>query len=392
MNSLHDRIRKAPSFIAFLDDMAELGVMPVKYGGRSYAVIAARSNPRWWLLPLDNHEAAASGLELMQPITHAAKVAKFVASRIARFGPLSLLGKGRIRLSGFPDLGGSFGEQAAHVAYFTGTDGPHRKTSLQVMDSNGRILGYAKFSREAHVRPYISNEAQVLKQIASLHLKTVNVPQVLILREDEGLTLLVTDSLKSPEHAVRLVPGVEHLAFLKEICAQSQRIGGLKTLDQVARKSAELAPLAGKEWVARLAKVDAILRPIVDDIPVCLAHGDFTPWNSFLQGGRLYVFDWEYACQTWPVGFDLAHFYLSITPPKMQVASLQKLVRLLAETHFNRDKKRALWALLLCLACHAIFYLNRLREVNSPLDAWIEGPVRAELIDQLLKMKVENTL
>ena len=39
-----------------------------------------------------------------------------------------------------------------------------------------------------------------------------------------------------------------------------------------------------------------------------VCHGDFTPWNMFEEGGRLLVFDWEYAHQTYPKGLDRYHF------------------------------------------------------------------------------------
>jgi hypothetical protein len=39
-------------------------------------------------------------------------------------------------------------------------------------------------------------------------------------------------------------------------------------------------------------------------------HGDFTPWNMFVEGGELFVFDWEYAGWTYPMGLDRYHFWM----------------------------------------------------------------------------------
>jgi thiamine kinase-like enzyme len=39
-------------------------------------------------------------------------------------------------------------------------------------------------------------------------------------------------------------------------------------------------------------------------------HGDFTPWNMFRQNDHLYVFDWEYAQRTCPIGLDKCHFLI----------------------------------------------------------------------------------
>jgi len=151
MMSLPKCVKESSPFGEFLYDMATLGVLPVKREGQRYALIAARSNPRWWLVPLDNRRATASGLEMLQPVNLATILAKAGARTIAQFGLHWFLGKGIMRLSGLPDLGDIFGGSAAHMSFFTGTDGPHQKTTMQIMDGAGSILGYAKMSRKSHL-------------------------------------------------------------------------------------------------------------------------------------------------------------------------------------------------------------------------------------------------
>lgn len=387
MKPLPAHIRQAEPFMSFLGDLAALGVQPVAQGGRRFAVIAARSNPRWWLLPLNNRRAAAAGLEMLQPVTHVARLAKGVARTLARFGLHRLVGRGQIRLSDpadLPDVQAAFGGRAAHVACFTGTDGPHRKTALQVMDQSGAILGYAKLSRAAHLRPYLRNEADMLRRVAGMGLRSVDVPAVLGFRDNKAVTLLITDSVKSAAHAATLVAGADHLAFLSELRARSQSMGAGALLDNLAAQAAALADLAGPEWGARFARVETALRPQAADIPLCTVHGDFTPWNIFVQGGRLYVFDWEYARAAWPVGFDLAHFVLSTTPPQAQPERLPELLGTLANAQFDGNRAEAARALLLSLCCHALFYLARLAEAERPLPDWTDGPARAAMIDRLL--------
>lgn len=394
MTALTTHITGAAPFAAFIEDMASVGVLPVNSGGQLYAVIAARSNPRWWLMPLDNRRAATAGLEMMQPVTPAARLAKAGARAIARFGPHALLGKDSLRLSGLPDLGEAFDGRAAHMACFTGTDGPHRKTAMQVMDSDGAILGYAKMSRKAHVRPYLRNEAAMLTRVTAMELRSANIPRLLSLRDDATVTLLVTDSLKSANHTAPQALGPDHTAFLAELRRHSEHTGADVLLDDLAARAQDragtLTALAGSEWMARMARIEATLRPNADTIPLCLCHGDFTPWNTFMQAGRLYIFDWEYAQADWPVGFDLTHFLLSTTPPAAQPDRLPELIRTLADTQFGGDTTCAARALLLSLACHALFYLGRLQEAGSPLEDWADGPARAVLIDRLLDQEATS--
>lgn len=373
-----------PAFQAFLADMAALGVTPVAEGGRAYAVIAARSNARWWLLPLENRRASAAGLEMLHPVTRATKTAKTLMRVTALSGLCRLLGSGQVRFSGLPDISKVFGSEAVHVAYFTGTDGPHRKTSLQVMDDHGEILGYAKLSREEHVRSYIRNEAAMLARVTSLGLTSVDIPQVLELHENGDLTLLATDSCKSADVATHLKLGSAQQHWLEDLHARTAQLGAALLLKDLARRLAVVENVVGAGWVNRINQALGALDPVADEIELCLVHGDFTPWNSFVQCDRLYVFDWEYADPSWPVGYDLVHFMLASIPAERQPQELPRIIRRLASVHFRGKEEAARHALLLSLVCHALFYLGRIAEVHGKLSDWAEGPVRAALIDGLL--------
>ena len=45
-------------------------------------------------------------------------------------------------------------------------------------------------------------------------------------------------------------------------------------------------------------------------VPCCRSHGDFTPWNLLVRGGRLAAFDWEFSEPRAPALFDLLHFHV----------------------------------------------------------------------------------
>lgn len=382
MSSLHNHILRNQPFVEFLGDIAALGVVPVTREGQRFSVISARSNPRWWLLPINDRHSFTSGLEMLHPVTTTARIAKSAARIWAWCGPMNYMTRNKILLSGSPVLCGVFDENVTSIAYFTGTDGPHRKTAFQIMGRNGRIMGYGKVSRANHVRPYLRNEANILTHVGAMGLRSVDVPKVKAFRDEPAATLLVTDSLKSATQTVPLVPGLHHFAFLSEIRAQTERLGAAEALDELAHS----ADLLDHDWTARLKRLETALRPHAESIPVCLAHGDFTPWNTFLQSERLYVFDWEYARQKWPVGFDHVHFLLSTTPHSKQPDRVDELIRVLAQAHFANDTRQATRALLLSLACHAAFYLIRLLDTGSPSSEWRDGVARAAMIDRLLDL------
>ena len=43
-----------------------------------------------------------------------------------------------------------------------------------------------------------------------------------------------------------------------------------------------------------------------------VCHRDFTPWNTCIVNGELYVFDWEYAKLSYPDGLDEARFFVEV--------------------------------------------------------------------------------
>ena len=61
---------------------------------------------------------------------------------------------------------------------------------------------------------------------------------------------------------------------------------------------------------------------------LCLAHRDFTPWNTYFAKGRLSVFDWEFAREAWPPMTDAFHFITqkSILVDKMPPTKLFNLL------------------------------------------------------------------
>ncbi len=48
------------------------------------------------------------------------------------------------------------------------------------------------------------------------------------------------------------------------------------------------------------------------EVDFCAYHADFTPWNMFVEQGQLFVFDFEYAQRTYPVGLDRYHYFTQV--------------------------------------------------------------------------------
>lgn len=373
-------------FASFLKDIEALGVRASPEGGEVFALIGARSNPRWWLTPLDRGgECARAGLDMFQPVTRGAKLAKSAMRLCARHAPAALPG-GRLRLAGAPSFLRVFSEADLCCAYFTGTAGPHRKTAVQIMTRSGEIVGYAKISRDPAVKTYLENEARVLNEIAGLGLACVETPRLLEWCKGDGnAAWVVTDSLRAPGQSVLLGLGAPHYAFLAELATKTARLGeGGATLAALCREVETLSPRLEGEWVARIEEGVKHVTKVVASLPVVMAHGDFTPWNSFLAGDRLYVFDWEYAHPVYPLGYDEIHFTLATGLVEAPTKLITGLETALAARWYDGDQARAAQVILFSLLLHAVFYLGRVIAAGGSARDWEEAPRRAAMIDALL--------
>lgn len=373
-----------PSFAEALGDLAALGVVEDRHDGTAFGVIGARSNPRWLILPLGDRKQTRSGLDLFQPASAPAQIAKLGVITFCRTGLQKLIFRRILHLAGVDALAARLHGGASACAIFTGTDGPHRKTTIQLMETGGGILGYAKLTRRDPVRPYLAHEARTLRHVEGLKLTSADIPALLAFEPGEGSapSILVTDSRKAAGHTSPREPGPEHLRFLAELAQCTARIGAERSCGDLAAFASD--PRLPAAWARRFRNGLDRLMPLASAMPVALAHGDFTPWNSFVLGERLYVFDWEYAAEGWPLGYDLAHYVLAGADMRAPDAAIAKLVPLLADVFHRGDALAAEDALLLSLLLHAGFYLCREFDAGGDAQGWSAGASRGALIDLLL--------
>jgi hypothetical protein len=374
-----------PPFDDFVADLKAVGLRRTDTGGEGFSVVTARSNLRWWLIPLDHGRACAqAGYEMFQPVTWTARMAKWGLQTWARLRPTGRAWGREMRLSGTPGFLATIGETAVCCSYFTGTDGPHRKTAAQIMTRSGEIVGYAKITRNPKVIPYLENEARMLELVAELELASAAVPTLLDYTHQNGVAQLVTDSLRHPGHVVTRRLGPAHRKFLGELAAKTSWTGGANTLSGLAHRLDEIGPALSTEWSSRLDAGIAQVTPSIDALRVGLAHGDFTPWNTFLVGERLYVFDWEYAQPAYPLGYDAVHFTLATHPAAHVPDLLDGLVADIAAEWYGGDHATAARSILFSLLLHSAFYLGRALVAGHSEQTWVEAEAWAQAIDNLL--------
>lgn len=376
-------MNQSSPFTEFLEDLAQVGVHAERHG-TIYGLLAARTNRRWWLFPLDKGpKCASAGLEMFQAGNIPARLAKKATQLRAAWAPCTFGPDETAYLSGSPSFLDVFQKPDVCCAYFTGTDGPHRKTSAQVMTHSGVILGYAKMTRKLGLKRYIANEANYLQQLGELNLRAAEVPKLLSYSDGGTATWLVTDSLRDNKNQVTLEFGLKHAAFLSEVAHKTKRWRGLELFQDLRSTIQSLGSKLHNGWSDRFQRGLSWLTHM-KSIPVCLAHGDFTPWNSFVLDKKLYVFDWEYAHPMYPVGYDHTHFLLSSNPDAPIHRMLDHLESAVSNQWYEGNKRTAQSAIILSLLIHASFYIKRSLEMGSNADDWSESYRRGKIVDAML--------
>ena len=380
-------------FELFLNEIYALGFTvsdAPQVGARPYGVIGGRSIARWWLVPLANRHVATSGLALFQPIIPSSKILKRTATALNFIGLSSLWARKRVYVTCPPAFSDLFGNNNLSYAFFTGTDSPHRKTAIQIMGDTGEIKGIAKVSSNVSVKPLLKHEAEMLNYLNRLDLKTALIPKVLFCGEINGSEVLVTDSLKTARTKTLTTLSEEHIDFLREVAEKTtvpKTDFGECFLAALRNKYQAVAEKLTDEWRQRLEKAIGVIAGSVKALGTgCLAHGDFTPWNTFLVDGKLYVFDWEYANHTYPRGYDMIHFMLSRpqTNRRSAAAIVKKVIRTLSDTGYASSNNAAKALLMTYLCGHTLQYVGRALVGRRKVSTWDGADMFAEYIDFLI--------
>ncbi len=317
-----------PVFIDAIKDIESLGVKITEHPTEDsvpYAVLGGRSNARWWLIPLTNKKVTIAGLALFQPLLTNAKLIKKLVTILSYLGLGWLWAKPRIYISNTTNVANYFSSDVLSYAYFTGTDSPHRKVAVQVMDIDGNLKGFVKVTNNPRVGVLLKHEASILEHVNELDLTSAFVPNVLFFGEKNGVTVLITDTLKSAQTSSTTSFSDAHLAFVHEL-EEKTAVSPSMTTSSIASRFRErlnkIQPHLEKIWIKRLNKaINYLEERSTLNLPACLSHGDFTPWNTFMKNGQLYVFDWEYAEIACPPTNDIIHFVLNEPQTRNQAAS-----------------------------------------------------------------------
>jgi len=200
---------------------------------------------------------------------------------------------------------------------FTGTVGDNRKTIVELTSNEG-VTTFIKIGITDSSRALVDHEVVQLNYLNGLEFAHLVVPRVV----DANRNGIVELTNIKPRHALQVASiNPEHIRALAEMYRCSFRTIAwheLKLSESCRTLSARISEIdfsnsqLNFDWVIALLEKLQRLLVMLDkshkSAVVSLSHGDFTPWNMYLAGEKVYLFDWEMSQFDVPMAFDLVHF------------------------------------------------------------------------------------
>ncbi|HEY3238041.1 MAG TPA: phosphotransferase [Acidimicrobiia bacterium] len=298
----------------------------------AYLVLPKAANPRL-LVPLGAPRAAAAALARNHDATsRRSRLVKAALSMGVRLRVAQRLLPDRVEIAladGLPaaergavllseHLRDIFGRRDLEMAVILGPARLNRKPVLQVLSSQGEVLGYVKAAWNDLTRSLVRNEAAVLGRLDGPPRNTFVAPRLLHHGPFGDLELLAASPLPNavrPEQSQVFdppLPVITEIARLGDVhaapLAASDYWRGVN--ERLEAREALLPPQADDPLKAVVANIQA--RHGATELRFGTWHGDFTPWNMARLEDGIFVWDWERSGPA-PVGLDLLHFLFQST-------------------------------------------------------------------------------
>ncbi|SFC67100.1 Thymidylate kinase [Flexibacter flexilis DSM 6793] len=193
------------------------------------------------------------------------------------------------------------------VFVFTGTAGPNRKLTLFLRNQQGKSF-FVKQAISSNSLQLIEREKTTLSYLNHISLSQSRIPSVAF----AGSTFLMFVNESAGKTSTDRF-GAAHQIFLEELHHQSVHLANTSKFLKLENLDRRLELLGGtKVPVGIVKKLNTLAKDLANEqsnLMLSYAHGDFTPWNMFVDAqGKLFVYDWELFRKAYPEGFDFIHF------------------------------------------------------------------------------------
>lgn len=267
-----------------------------------------------WILP---HRNIRQFLSLFQPSSVKGKIAMiflpflhfipFISSliKVKSIGP-------RLNPAIERAISCAFGVDDFEFGIFCGSPGRHQKITIMIALQK-RCLGYCKVTDNVEVFSMFQKEAADLTFLRSKGVE--NIPEVLMVEEIKelpGVYLFIQTTKRNGRIRTATIGDKCVMGFISQLYLSTRKKmtfeeSGLAKSIQVLQDYIYLFTTNERE-VIKLA-VSEVENTLSKPTYYSAYHGDFTPWNSFIAQGELFVFDFEYFQNNTIPYLDYFHFF-----------------------------------------------------------------------------------
>ncbi len=216
----------------------------------------------------------------------------------------------RIQLveSVFQEIQIAFKQAGLSYGFFMGTPGVHQKIVIQI-NKEKNVLGYCKITDSIAVYENFVKESCLLQKLNDLQINGIpnSICVKRVLNDSAGIFIQTTTKTINSITLHHLEQ--RHVTFITQLCQKTIRMlpynesGLFRELNYLKIYDDKLMPEI-QDAIVRLEDYLIHSRGLY-----CCTHGDFTPWNTYIEGNKLFVFDWEYAEDAYLPMLDLLHFW-----------------------------------------------------------------------------------
>jgi hypothetical protein len=265
--------------------------------------------------------------------------------------------------------------EATSYAIFTGTKGDHR-TGLVALVRDGKANYFYKTPLSKRLESF-NREIDNLKAINEKAFKEFKVPT--IERFGDGI-LLSNIAPENLNRSNRIT--IKHIAVLTEIYDKTYQPQMAKA--QIDFVSTRIQGLLSGNFLSQV-NIDVIEEKLelLESVAYssALMHGDFTPWNMYLDEELIYLYDWENASQA-PLFFDIYHFIFqteSFIYKRFSVMEIEREIERVMNLNTVKDliakysidvKKHLILYLLYVIAFYSERYLIDGKSHGNQIQLW----------------------
>lgn len=193
-------------------------------------------------------------------------------------------------------------------ACFTGTPGPNRKGVLYTENLRGN--SFIKVAIGEHANLLLKNEAKTLWKLQANNLTEFRFPESLHYQRGIHVQSNISGTGKRLAHFTH-----QHVKALTDLRNRTISYLPLNQSD-IWKTTLELLQKLNQSNDTRLPggllrKLTLLTQSLPQEkiIQTSLSHGDFTPWNTYVENDQLAIYDWEMGCHR-PIAYDAFHFII----------------------------------------------------------------------------------